>query len=157
MGLPKGAIAKGKIMKQKRANRKLKSNIVKHSKVAALPKVPKIILNANYVNPITLEFPKGVVIYEIKNKMTGRKNYYTKATFKKIIERFTNDYNLLMMNPKEPIPGAKNPMTRNPIYPRNIRRVTVKPKPKTPTKSAAARKIQAAVRAHLKKKKANKK
>jgi len=156
MGLPKGAIAKGKIMKQKRANRKLKSNAVKRSKVAALPKVPKIILNANYVNPITLEFPKGVVIYEIKNKMTGRKNYYNKVTFKKIIERFTNDYNLLMMNPKEPIPGAKNPVTRNPIYPRNVRRVTVKAKSKTPTKSAAAKKIQSAVRKLQAKKRAAK-
>jgi hypothetical protein len=35
--------------------------------------------------------------------------------------------------------------------------VTVKAKPKTPTKSAAAKKIQSAVRAHLKKKKAAKK
>jgi len=156
MGLPKGAIAKGKIMKQKRANRKLKSNAVKRNKVAALPKVPKIILNANYVNPITLEFPTGVVIYEIKNKITGRKNYYNKATFKKIIERFTNDYNLLMMNPKEPIPGAKNPVTRAPIYPRNVRRVTVKAKSKTPTKSAAAKKIQSAVRKLQAKKRAAK-
>ena len=157
MGLPKGAIAKGKIMKQKRANRKLKANTEKRNKIAALPTIPRIILNANYVNPITLNFPKGTVIYEIRNKTTGRADYYNKATFRKLITQFKNDYNLLMMNPKEPIPGAKNPVTRNPIYPRNVRRVTVKPKPKTPTKSTAARKIQAAVRAHLKKKKANKK
>ena len=109
------------------------------------------------MNPITLEFPKGVVIYEIKNRFTGRKNYYNKATFAAIINRFTNDYNLMLMNPKSPIPGARNPVTRNPIYPRNVRRVTVKAKAKTPTKSAAARKIQSAVRAHLKKKKAAKK
>ena len=129
----------------------------KRSKVAALPKIPKVILDANYVNPITLEFPKGTVIYEIKNKTTGRKNYYNKATFKKLITRFKNDYNLLMMNPKSPIPGAKNPVTRGNIYPRNVRRVTVKAKAKTPSKSAAARKIQSAVRKHLKKKKAVKK
>jgi len=62
-----------------------------------------------------------------------------------------------MANPKSPIKGARNPVTRGPIYPRNVRRVTVKAKPKTPSKSAAARKIQSAVRAHLKKKKAAKK
>ena len=157
MVLSKAAIAKGKIMKQKRANRKLKANANKRAKVAALPAIPKLILNANYVNPITLEFPKGTVIYEIKNKTTGRKNYYNKATFKKLITQFKNDYNLLMMNPKSPIPGAKNPVTRGNIYPRNVRRVTVKPKAKSPSKSAAARKIQSAVRKHLKKKKAVKK
>jgi hypothetical protein len=157
MVLSKEAIAKGKIIKQKRANRKLKSNANKRSKVEALPKVPKVILDANYVNPVTLEFPKGVVIYEIKNKTTGRKNYYDKNTFKKIITQFKNDYNLLMANPKSPIKGARNPVTRGAIYPRNVRRVTVKAKAKTPTKSAAARKIQSAVRAHLKKKKSAKK
>lgn len=157
MVLSKEAIAKGKIIKQKRANRKLKSNANKRSRVEALPKVPKVILDANYVNPVTLEFPKGVVIYEIKNKTTGRKNYYNKNTFKKIITQFKNDYNLLMMGPKSPIKGARNPVTRGAIYPRNVRRVTVKAKAKTPTKSTAARKIQSAVRAHLKKKKSVKK
>jgi len=130
---------------------------MKRNQVKALPAIPKVILNANYVNPITLEFPKGTVIYEIKNRTTGRKNYYDKATFKKLITRFKNDYNLLMMNPKSPIPGAKNPVTRGNIYPRNVRRVTVKPKAKSPSKSAAASKIQSAVRKHLKKKKAVKK
>ena len=142
---------------KKAENRAAKYKAVKRTKVAALPKIPKVILDANYVNPVTLEFPKGVVIYEIKNRTTGRKNYYDKTTFKKLITRFKNDYNLLMMNPKSPIPGAKNPMTRGPVYPRNVRRVTVKPKAKTPSKSAAASKIQSAVRKHLKKKKAAKK
>ena len=138
---------------KKAENRAAKYKEVRRGKVAALPKIPKVILDANYVNPVTLEFPKGVVIYEIKNKTTGRKNYYDKATFKKIITQFKNDYNLLMANPKSPIKGARNPVTRGAIYPRNVRRVTVKAK-KSPTKSAAARKIQTAVRAHLKKKKA---
>ena len=142
---------------KKAVNRAAKYKAVKRTKVAALPKIPKVILDANYVNPVTLEFPKGVVIYEIKNRTTGRKNYYDKTTFKKLITRFKNDYNLLMMNPKSPIPGAKNPVTRGPVYPRNVRRVTVKPKSKTPSKSAAASKIQSAVRKHLKKKKAVKK
>ena len=151
------ARAKVAAIAQKRKLRRAKAASVKRTKVAALPAIPKVILDANYVNPITLNFPKGVVIYEIKNRTTGRKNYYNKATFVSLINRFTNDYNLMMMNPKSPIPGAKNPMTRGAIYPRNVRRVTVKPKSKTPSKSAAASKIQSAVRKHLKKKKAVKK
>jgi hypothetical protein len=59
----------------------------------------------------------------------------------------------MMMNSKNPIPGARNPVTRNPIYPRNVRRVTVAPKKKTPSRSVAAKKIQGAVRKHLSKKK----
>ena len=150
--------ARAKVMAiaQKRKSRKAKAGSVKRTKIAALPTIPKVILDANYVNPVTLEFPKGVVIYEIKNKTTGRKNYYDKNTFRKIITQFKNDYNLLMANPKSPIKGARNPVTRGAIYPRNVRRVTVKAK-KSPTKSVAARKIQTAVRAHLKKKKAAKK
>lgn len=140
----------------KRRQRAARALSVLKNEVGALPKVPKVILDSNYVNPVTLEFPKGVVVYEIKNRFTGRTNYYTKATFKKLIARFKSDYDLLMMNPKEPIPGARNPVTRNPIYPRNVRRVTVKPKSKTPTKSVAARKIQSAVRKHIAKKKLKK-
>lgn len=140
----------------KRKARAARALSVLKNEVGALPKVPKVILDSNYVNPVTLEFPKGVVVYEIKNRFTGRTNYYTKATFKKLITRFKSDYDLLMMNPKEPIPGAKNPVTRNPIYPRNVRRVTVKPKSKTPTKSVAAQKIQSVVRKHIAKKKLKK-
>ncbi len=150
------ALAKRRAMIAKRKVRKAKATSAKRERVAALPKIPRVILDLNYVNPVSLEFPKGVVIYEVKNRFTGRKNYYNKATFAAIINRFTNDYNLMLMNPKEPIPGARNPVTRNPIYPRNVRRVTVKPKPKTPSKSAAARKIQSAVRKHIAKKKLKK-
>jgi len=157
MVLSEAARAARRAINAKRQARAIKALSVLKNEIGALPKVPKVILDSNYVNPITLEFPKGVVIYEIKNRTTGRKNYYTKATFKKLITRFKSDYNLMLMNPKSPIPGARNPVTRNPIYPRNVRRVTVKAKPKTPSKSAAARKIQSAVRAHLKKKKAAKK
>lgn len=153
MALNAAAIAKRRAMIAKRKQRKAKADSVKRSRVAALPRIPKVILDLNYVNPITLEFPKGVVIYEIKNRFTGRKNYYNKATFAALIARFKNDYNLMLMNPKEPIPGARNPVTRNPIYPRNVRRVTVK----ATNKSVAARKIQSVVRAHLKKKKSAKK
>jgi hypothetical protein len=146
MPLNSEGLAKIRAKIAKRKERKAKANSLKRERVAALPRIPKVILELNYVNPITLEFPKGVVIYEVKNRFTGRKNYYNKATFAAIVKRFTNDYNLLMMNPKEPIPGARNPVTRNPIYPRNVRRVTVAPKKKTPSPKTAAKKIQTAYR-----------
>ena len=59
-----------------------------------------------------------------------------------------------MANPKVPIPGARNPVTRNPIYPRNVRRVAVVAKKKTPSPNTAAKKIQSAVRKVLSKKRA---
>jgi len=134
---------------QKRKVRKAKASSIKRSRVAAMPRIPRVILDANYVNPITLGFPKGVVLYELKNRATGRTNYYDRNTFRKLITAFKNDYNLLMMNPKEPIPGARNPVTRGAIYPRNVRRVTVAAKKKTPSPNAAAKKIQNAVRKRL--------
>jgi hypothetical protein len=93
------------------------------------------------------------VVYEIQNKRTGRKNYYNKEIFARLITRFKNDYNLMLMNPKSPIPGARNPVTRGPIYPRNVRRVTVAAKKKTPSPKTAAKKIQSAVRKHQAKRK----
>jgi hypothetical protein len=139
------------IMKLKR-NRANKKASVARSRVAAMPRIPRVILEANYVNPITLNFPKNMVVYEIKNRTTGRTNYYNKATFRKLITAFKNDYNLLMANPKAPIPGARNPVTRGAIYPRNVRRVTVAAKKKTPSPNAAAKKIQSAVRKRISKK-----
>ena len=129
-----------------------KARAARVSRVKALPAVPQVILNSNYVNPVTLEFPRKMVVYEIKNRKTGRTNYYNKETFRKLITAFKTDYALLMANPKVPIPGARNPVTRGPIYPRNVRRVAVKAKAKSPTRSAAAKKIQSAVRKHLSKK-----
>ena len=136
-------------LKKNRANKKAS---VARSRVAAMPRIPRVILEANYVNPITLNFPKNLVVYEIKNRTTGRTNYYNKATFRKLITAFKNDYNLLMANPKAPIPGARNPVTRGTIYPRNVRRVTVAAKKKTPSPNAAAKKIQSAVRKRISKK-----
>ena len=137
----------------KMAARTAKARTVRLSKAKALPAVPRVILNANYVNPITLGFPTGTVVYELKNKRTGRVDYYDKQTFYSLVKMLKGSYNLLMMNPKEPIPGARNPVTRGPIYPRNIRRVAVVAKKKTPSPKTAAKKIQSAVRKHLNKKK----
>jgi hypothetical protein len=149
-------IALQKLKLAKKRNRKARALTVKRSRVAALPVIPRVILDLNYVNPITLEFPKSHVVYEIKNRTTGRTNYYNKSTFQKLIRAFKNDYTLMLMNPKSPIPGARNPVTRGPIYPRNVRRVTVAGKKKTPSPKAAAKKIQSAVRKHINKKRASK-
>ena len=137
---------------QKVQERLKKARAARVSRAKALPPVPRVILDANYVNPVTLEFPKRMVVYEIKNRTTGRTNYYNKETFRKLITAFKTDYALLMADPKVPIPGVRNPVTRGPIYPRNVRRVAVKAKAKSPTRSAAAKKIQSAVRKHLSKK-----
>ena len=141
---------------QKVQERLNKARTARVSRVKALPAVPRVILDANYVNPVTLEFPKRMVVYEIKNRTTGRRNYYNKATFRKLITAFRTDYNLLMANPKVPIPGARNPVTRGAIYPRNVRRVAVVPKKRTPSPMTAAKKIQSAVLKHISKKRASK-
>jgi hypothetical protein len=149
MPLSNAAKAALRLVAEKRKQRAVKAR----SRVAALPPIPRIILDSNYVNPITLNFPKGQVVYEIKNKKTGRANYYNKSTFVKLVKTFTDNYNLIMkMNSKKPFPGVVNPMTRNPIYPKDVRRVTVAPKKKTPSPKTAAKKIQSAVRKHQAKK-----
>jgi len=141
---------------KKRKERLNKAYSMARQEIAALPKVPRIFLEPNYVNPITLNFPKGsFIMYEITNRRTGRKDYFDKDTFWKLAQRAPNNYGLLIADPKKPL-GFKNPTTRSNVYPRNVRRVTVAAKPKTPTRSAAARKIQSAVRKHLSKKKARK-
>lgn len=143
-----------KKLAQLKKDRAAKRKANTRSRVAALPAIPAIYLQNNYINPITLNWPKGAVVYEVKNHTTGRRNYYDKSTFFTLMKMLKNDYNLLMRNPKEPIPGARNPVTRGPIYPRNVRRVTVAAKKKTPSPTTAAKKIQSAVRKHLSKKRA---
>lgn len=142
---------------QKIRQRLNKARTARVSRAKALPAVPRVILDANYVNPVTLEFPKRMVVYEIKNRTTGRTNYYNKSTFRKLITAFKTDYDLLMANPKVPIPGARNPVTRGAIYPRNVRRVAVVTKKKTPSPNTAAKKIQSVVRKHLSKSKSRSK
>lgn len=141
----------------KQKQRLSKAYAIARNEVAALPKVPRILLEPNYVNPITLNFPKGsIIVYEITNRRTGRKDYFDKDTFWKLAKRAPDNYGLLIADPKKPL-GFKNPATRSNVYPRNVRRVTVAPKKKTPTKSAAAKKIQSAYRKHVSKKAAKNK
>lgn len=125
------------------------------TRASAMPTIPRVVIANNYVNPITLNVPGMGVVYELVNRNTGRRDYFDKVTFFKLMKMIRSNYNLLMRNPKVPIPGVRNPMTRGPIYPRNVRRVTVVTKKKTPTKNAAARKIQSAVKKHLSKKRAS--
>lgn len=144
------------IREKKRKYRAVKALWEAQEKLKALPKVQSLYIKNNYVNPVTLMSPPvGVIVYEVKNKTTGRTNYYNSNTFWKLAGHAKNDYKLLMFDPKLNI--FRNPVTQNPVRARNVRRVTVKPKAKTPSKSAAASKIQSAVRKHLKKKKAAKK
>jgi hypothetical protein len=140
------------LAKIKKGNeRKARKRAQNISKVTALPTIPRVVLNANYVNPITLNFPRSsMVVYEVKNRVTGRKDYYDVQTFWKLMGMIRNNYKLLMMDPKKPI--ARNPVTRNPVYPRNVRRVTVAAKKKTPSPKTAAKTIRKAVRKHLSKK-----
>ena len=146
------AAIKARFNANKRKQNARRAKAVSHrvAEVKALPAVPQVFLNANYINPVTLDFPKGIIIYEIQNRRTGRKNYYDRQTFYKLMRMLKSDYDLLMRNPKVPIPGVKNPATRGNIYPRNVRRVTVKRK--TPTRSAAANKIKTAIKKHISKK-----
>jgi hypothetical protein len=134
-----------KLIKNKKQRANKKAATVR-SRVAALPKMPRIMLSPGYVNPITLNFPNGsIVIYEIKNRVTGRKDYFDKDTFWKLARHAPNNHWLLMADPKKTL-GFKNPVTRSNVFPRNVQRVTVKAKAKTPSRSVAAKRIQNAVR-----------
>lgn len=138
---------KANLERKKRANRAAKKKKNNLSRTRALPKVPKVQVASNYINPVTLSsIPRGATIYEITNRITGRKNYYNSTTFWKLAGRSKNNYGLLMANPKKPF--LRNPVTRGNVYPRNIQRVKA-----MMSKSTAARKIQTAVRKHLAKKK----
>jgi len=146
---------KAALERKKRVNRAAKKKMALKSRALALPKIERVKLENNYVNPVTLNaLPRNVVIYEITNRLTGRKNYYNSTTFWKLTGRTKNNYALLMANPKSPI--FRNPMTRTNVYPRNIKRVMAKKSIKKMTPTAAAKKIQSAVRKHLAKKRVSK-
>ena len=140
-------------MSAKRQVRSPKAKNVARSKALALGKVPLVSVPKNYVNPVTLSRPpNGVIVFKVMDKRTGRTNYYNRATFFRFLSKFIKDnYNLLMADPKKPL--FRNPVTRGNVKPRNVQRVRIVKAAKTPTKSAAAKKIQAAVRKHLSKKK----
>jgi hypothetical protein len=141
----------------KRKTRSPKAKKAARNKVKALGVAPFVSVKKNYINPVTLNAPpRGVVVFKVTNKQTGRTNYYNKVTLFKFLSNYIkNNYNLLMADPKKVL--FRNPVTRGNVKARNIQRVRITKSAKTPTRSAAARKIQSVVRKHLKKKKVNKK
>lgn len=138
----------------KRKVRAAKLRYSKINRLKALPKIKTVRIDANYVNPVTLNsVPSGPAVYEVKNATTGRVDYYDKKTFWKLMPvKVKNNYNLLMADPKTAL--FKNPITRGNVKPRNVTRVHLK---KKITRSVAVKKIQNAVRKHIKKKKSIKK
>ena len=119
------------------------------NRLKALPRVKTVYVNANYVNPVTLnKVPSGIVVYAVKDSRTGRVDYFDKATFWRLLRQHApnikNNYNLMMALPRRAL--FPNPLTRTGITTRNVQRVIARPKP---TRSAAARKIQSAYRKKL--------
>jgi hypothetical protein len=111
-----------------RAERRRLSNV---SRRLALPRPPTVRLNSG---------PFGSVMYQVRHRGTGKVNYYTPAKFFSFLNKtlYFNNYDVLMANPKAPL--------FNNVYPRNVQRVRVLKKRKTPSPNTAARKIQSAVR-----------
>ena len=133
----------------KRKVRSPKAKKTAQNKALALGKVPNVSVPKNYINPVSLNAPpRGVIVFKVTDKQTGRTNYYNRVTIFRLLASFIkNNYNLLMTDPKKPL--FRNPMTRGNVKARNIQRVRIIKSAKTPTNTAAAKKIQSAVRKHL--------
>lgn len=112
-----------KVMKAKSKERRSKSRSRAKSRSRNLPKIRTANLPSNYINPVRLSPVTGVV-YQVTNRFTGRKNWYQKSVLNKLIGRTITNYDILMFNPK--VPMFKNPVTRNPVFARNLQRVRVK-------------------------------
>ncbi len=132
----------------KRKTRDLKAKYAKQNRLANLPRIKTVYINSSYINPVSLfPVPSGIVVYKVRDPKTGRIDYYAKNTFWKLMikaSNIKNNHNLMMASPRRAL--FPNPVTRVGITTRNIQRVIAKPKPKTPTRSAAARRIQSAFR-----------
>jgi hypothetical protein len=109
---------------RKRNERKLKKSRISKSRVAALPKVRSVKVPSNYINPLTRSPMKEAIFYMLTNRGTGRKNYFTLAEIGKLVGRSLTNYQLLMFDPKKQM--FRSPVTRNPVYARNLQRVRSK-------------------------------
>jgi hypothetical protein len=107
------------------------------NKLSALPVVPRRVIPYGYINPVTLEPVRTVFVYEVVDKVTKRKNYYTKSTLMNLIGRNMSNYNLLTADPKKRL--FRNPVTRGNVKPRNIQKVR-------------ARKAESVIAHHVKRK-----
>jgi len=108
----------------KRKARKVKKAKVRKAQKKALPKIKQVSVPKNYTSHITQGPMKDAVFYMLTNRGTGRKNYFTKTEIGKIVGRSMSNYNILMADPKKSL--FRNPVTRNPVYPRNLQRVRPK-------------------------------
>jgi len=129
----------------KKRVRALRKHVMRVNRTWQMPKIRIVLVNSNYINPVTLEAPpKGVVVYKVHDPVTGRLDYYNKATFWQLVGKSAkNNWNLFVNRKKRLFP---NPVTRAVIQAKNVERVALRPKPKTPTRSAAAAKIASALR-----------
>jgi len=134
-----------RVAQLKKRVRQAKKHYTLVNRVKAMPKVRMVQINANYVNPVTLEPPPtGLVVYRVSDPLTGRVDYYDKASFWRLVGKSVkNNWNLFVNRKKRLF---VNPMTRHVVQAKNVERVTVRPKPKTPSRSAAAAKIASALR-----------
>jgi len=125
--------------------RALRHHVMRVNRTWQMPKIRVVLVNANYINPVALEAPpKGVVVYKVHDPVTGRLDYYNKSTFWKLVDKSAkNNWNLFVNRKKRLF---INPVTRHVVQAKNVERVTVRPKPKTPSRSAAAAKIASALR-----------
>lgn len=134
-----------RIAKLRKKLRAAKQKYMMVNRIMAMPKIRMVQINANYINPVTLGAPPtGLVVYRVKDPVTGRVDYYDKATFWRLVGKSAkNNWNLFVNRKKRLF---INPVTRAVIQAKNVERVTVRPKPKTPSRSAAAAKIASALR-----------
>lgn len=151
------SIQAAKVAQLKHKIRALKKRYAVANRLNALPRIKTVNVNANYLNPITLnKIPSGIVVYKVTDPSTKRVDFYTKNEFWKLVHSHTpslkNNYNMMMTHPRYKL--FNNPVTRNPVRPKNVTRVLAKTKKKTPSPNTAAKKIQSAVRKHLSKKRA---
>lgn len=116
-------LRKSRNERAKRVARKSKRARASRSRSTQVTKPRLVNINGNYINPVSLStVPMNVVVYEVVNRGTKRKNYYEKKTLWPLLPRnIKNNYNLMMAFPKEPL--FRNPITRGNVYPRNIHRV----------------------------------
>jgi hypothetical protein len=133
----------------KRKYREAKKKYTRVNRLKSLPKLKIVYVNSEYVNPVTLnKVPSGPTVYRIRDPKTGRLDYYEKTAFWSLMRRYApnikNNYTLMMALPRRTL--FPNPTTRSNITTRNIQRVVARPKPKTPTRSAAAARIASALR-----------
>lgn len=121
-------LRKSRNERAKRAERKSKKSRISRSRRAQIPQPVAVFINKNYINPISLSsIPSNMVVYEVTNRGTKRKNYYEKKNFWPLLPKgIKNNYNLMLAFPKAPV--FRNPITRGNVYPRNIRRVTSRSK-----------------------------